>query len=77
VQDVARELGFTPRGIYDLEIRAASSNHPLGAKQAIINGATVDEVVRRSGFTIPDIRMSLEDLYATTHNQVAAGQGGA
>jgi AraC-like DNA-binding protein len=77
VQNVAKQLGFTPSGIRRLETRAASSNHPLGAKQAIINGATVDEVVERSGFTIPGIRMSLEHLYATTHNQVAAAQGGA
>jgi hypothetical protein len=78
VNAVATELSFTtPSGIRDLEIRAASSDHPSGARQAIINGATVDEVVQRSGFTMLASRTSLEHLYATTHNQVAAAQGGA
>jgi hypothetical protein len=81
VQTVAIELGFTTsRGIYDLETRAAFSNYPTGARQAMIAGETIDQVVQRFGFTSTAAREALQRFYArkvATQNQVAAGQGGA
>jgi hypothetical protein len=51
-------------GIRSLELEAADSYNPLGARRAMLAGATIEQVIERFGFTHPDARRALELTYA-------------
>jgi hypothetical protein len=50
--------------IRSLELEAADSNNRLGARRAMLAGATIEQVIERFGFTHPDARRALELTYA-------------